>query len=176
MNVQNATKVSFFVIHNISSSNIRSNRNNLQLPLYLMHYIICKAIFFQSAEENGTIKTDDINNEILPFVQELTERDRKLFNFAKKEISKEASKLNIKNATVCIEFQDREYCYIGRGERDQQYIRIAMEDDTCTMVWERQWPTRKICRSIINVDLSLLMKFAGMAGTLMIGYGKNQFQ
>jgi hypothetical protein len=39
----------------------------------------------------------------LPFVQELTERDRKLFNFAKKEISKAASELNIKNATVCIE-------------------------------------------------------------------------
>ncbi|XP_060557886.1 uncharacterized protein LOC132718255 [Ruditapes philippinarum] len=129
-----------------------------------------------AAEKKGTITTEDINNEILPFVLELTERDRKLFNFAKKEISREASKLNIKNATVCIEFQDREYCYIGRGIIEQQYIRIAMEDDKCTIFWERQWPTRKICQSVINADLSVLLKFAGVVGPLVVAYGRKRLQ
>jgi hypothetical protein len=110
-------------------------------------------------------------------VRELTERDRKLFNYAKKEISKEASKLNIINAMVCIEFQDREPFRISKVDEEsgRQYIRIAMEDDgECTTVWENQWFCRRVCQTVINADLTTVKNLAITYLPILISFGMKQ--
>jgi hypothetical protein len=110
-------------------------------------------------------------------VRELTERDRKLFNYAKKEISKESSKLNILNAKICIEFHDRDVCVISKGgeEIGGQCIRIVMDNDgECTTVWEKQWFCRRVCQTVINADLTPVKNIAITYLPVLIAFGMRQ--
>ncbi|XP_053389960.1 uncharacterized protein LOC128552910 [Mercenaria mercenaria] len=131
------------------------------------------SLYSSSAKDSFT--TDDVNNAVRAFQHELTEDDRKLFNFAKQELSKEVAKLSIQDATICIEFKDREFLKISKGESEQQYIRIAKDEDAgFIMRWEKQGWSRWVYSSIQEITWESFQNAVKLIGPPLLAIAFNK--
>lgn len=109
--------------------------------------------------ETGKMTSDDIVRKVQPFINELSEEDKALFRYACSRIADEASKLNIINASVRIDFKGRDAVYIDVGKPNEQFISFGknIETGAWEMKYEQQWLSRKIISGALNIPWEKLV-------------------